>query len=85
MMSFRDRRLVTTPVAPAAVWLIGDIMETKGRQDLYAKQAPDLLKALAGNGARAERRVLESHRGSDGRSRQAPASRPRQRATAGPV
>lgn len=28
------------------MWLIGDIMETKGRQDLYAKQAPDLLKAL---------------------------------------
>jgi hypothetical protein len=46
MMSFRSGRLDAMPIAPAAVWLIGDIMEAKGRQDLYARQAPDVLKAL---------------------------------------
>lgn len=46
MMSFRDGRLDAMPIAPAAVWLIGDIMEAKGRQDLYTRQAPDVLKAL---------------------------------------
>ena len=46
MMSFRADRLVTTPLVPAAVWLIGDVMEARGRQALYTRQAPDLLKAL---------------------------------------
>jgi Fic family protein len=46
MMSFRDRRLDAMPIAPAAVWLIGDIMEARGRQELYTRQAPDVLKAL---------------------------------------
>ncbi len=46
MMSFRDRRLESTALAPAAVWLIGEIMDARGRQELYARQAPDTLKAL---------------------------------------
>ena len=46
MMSFRADRLATTPLPPAAVWLIGDVMEARGRQALYTRQAPDLLKAL---------------------------------------
>jgi Fic family protein len=46
MMSFRDDRLATTPLPPAAVWLIGEAMEARGRQELYTRQAPDLLKAL---------------------------------------
>src|SRR5271167_4266514 len=29
-----------------SVWLMNDISEAKGRQDLYTKQAPQLLKAL---------------------------------------
>ena len=46
MMSFRDGRLTRLSLPTAAVWLIGDIMEVKGRQELYARQSPDLLKAL---------------------------------------
>lgn len=46
MMSFRADRLAATPLAPAAVWLIGDVMEQRGRQMLYARQAPAVLKAM---------------------------------------
>ena len=42
MMSFREGRLASMPLAPAAVWLIGEIMEARGRQELYARQAPGL-------------------------------------------
>jgi Fic family protein len=30
----------------SSVWLLSDIAEAKGRQDLYAKQSPQILKAL---------------------------------------
>ncbi|MFO0970444.1 MAG: hypothetical protein U0793_33275 [Gemmataceae bacterium] len=30
----------------STVWLMSDIAEAKGRQELYTKQAPQLLKAL---------------------------------------
>jgi Fic family protein len=33
-------------VSCAPIWLLTDIAEAKGRQDLYAKQAPQLLQAL---------------------------------------
>ncbi len=46
MMSFRDGRLAHTPLPTAAVWLMGDILEVKGRQDLYLRQSPDILQAL---------------------------------------
>jgi Fic family protein len=46
MMSFRGDRLARTPLPPAAVWLIGDVMEHRGRQALHARQAPAALKAL---------------------------------------
>lgn len=46
MMSFRADRLAATPLAPAAVWLIGDVMEQRGRQALYTRQAPAVLKAM---------------------------------------
>lgn len=46
MMSFRDERLGKLPLPTGTVWLLTDIAEAKGRQELYAKQAPQLLKAL---------------------------------------
>ena len=46
MMSFRDGRLATLALPTGTVWLLTDIAEAKGRQDLHAKQAPQLLKAL---------------------------------------
>src|SRR2546428_9767889 len=45
MMSFRiPLREFKLPLS--TVWLMNDIAEAKGRQDLYTKQAPQILKAL---------------------------------------
>lgn len=46
MMSFRGARLEQTALPPATAWLLGDVMESKGRQQLYIRQAPQVLKAL---------------------------------------
>jgi hypothetical protein len=46
MMSFRDGRLRDFAVPAGTVWLLTDIAEAKGRQGLYTKQAPQVLKAL---------------------------------------
>src|ERR1700680_1547531 len=46
MMSFRGNRLKEIALPTGSVWLISDIAEAKGRQELYTKQAPQLLKAL---------------------------------------
>ena len=46
MMSFRGKRLKEITLPTGSVWLISDIAEAKGRQQLYARQTPQLLKAL---------------------------------------
>ena len=46
MMTFRGGRLNKLHLPTGSVWLISDIAEAKGRQQLYAKQSPQLLKAL---------------------------------------
>ena len=46
MMSFRGGRLRDLALPTGAVWLLGEIAEAKGRQTLYAKQAPQFLKVL---------------------------------------
>jgi len=46
MMSFRGGCLEKLSLPTGIVWLLTDIAEAKGRQDLYARQAPQLLKAL---------------------------------------
>ena len=40
------RALPAWPVPTAAVWLLTDIAEAKGRAQLYARQSPQVLKAL---------------------------------------
>jgi Fic family protein len=45
-MSFREGRLGELRLPSGTVWLVADIAEAKGRQELYAKQAPQLLTAL---------------------------------------
>jgi len=45
-MSFRSGRLASFPLPVSTVWLLTDVAEAKGRQDLYTKQSPQLLKAL---------------------------------------
>ncbi len=44
MITFR--RLPDWPIPTAAVWLLTDIAEAKGRSQLYARQSPQGLKAL---------------------------------------
>lgn len=45
-MTFRNRRLRDLAVPMATNWLLNAISEAKGRQDLYTRQAPQMLKAL---------------------------------------
>lgn len=45
-MSFRGGRLRDLLLPPGTVWLISEIAEAKGRQALYTKQAPQVLKVL---------------------------------------
>jgi Fic family protein len=46
MMSFRGGRLRDFAIPAGTVWLMTEIAEAKGRQELYAKQSPQVLKAL---------------------------------------
>ena len=46
MMSFRGDRLASLALPTAAGWFIEEIAEAKGRQALYTRQAPQILKAL---------------------------------------
>lgn len=45
-MSFRAGRLGTFALPVSTVWLLTDIAEAKGRQDLFARQSPQLLQVL---------------------------------------
>jgi len=45
-MSFRGRRLAELRLPAGTVWLLTGIAEAKGRQTLYTRQAPQILKAL---------------------------------------
>lgn len=46
MMSFRGSRLSNLQLPVNSVWLLTDIAEAKGRQDLFTRQAPQLLETL---------------------------------------
>ena len=46
MNTFRNRRLRDLAVPMSTAWLLSDISESKGRQELHARQSPQLLKAL---------------------------------------
>src|ERR1700760_1380494 len=46
MMSFRGNYLGRLTLPLSSVWLVGDVAEAKGRQELYTRQSPQLLKAL---------------------------------------
>src|SRR5947209_6120113 len=45
MMTFR-KGLSDFKLPLSTVWLLSDIAEAKGRQDLYTKQSPQVLQAL---------------------------------------
>src|SRR5436190_23839673 len=46
MMTFRDHRLRDFAVPMSTAWLLNDIAEAKGKQELYTRQSPQVLKAL---------------------------------------
>lgn len=46
MMSFRGGRLAGFSLPVSSVWLLTDIAEAKGRQELYTRQAPQILQGL---------------------------------------
>jgi Fic family protein len=46
MMTFRPDRLGDFRLPVSTVWLLSDIAEAKGRQDLYTGQSPQVLQAL---------------------------------------
>src|SRR5256885_7296731 len=46
MNSFRNHRLRDLVVPMSTAWLLNDIAEAKGRQALYTRQSPQVLKAL---------------------------------------
>ena len=46
MNSFRNHRLRDLSVPMSTAWLLNDIAESKGRQELYTRQSPQVLKAL---------------------------------------
>jgi Fic family protein len=46
MMSFRGSRLAELRLPQGAVWLLESLAESRGRQALYERQSPQILKAL---------------------------------------
>ena len=46
MNSFRDNRLRDYEMPMGTTWLLTDIAEYKGKQELYSRQSPQVLKAL---------------------------------------
>jgi len=46
MMSFRGPRLQDTKLPLSTVWLLENLAEAKGRQQLFEKQSPQILKSL---------------------------------------
>src|SRR5438552_12473600 len=46
MMTFRDQRLRDFLVPMSTAWLLNDMAEAKGKQELYTRQSAQVLKAL---------------------------------------
>ena len=46
MMTFRDQRLRNFAVPMSTAWLLSDLAEAKGKQALFTRQSPQVLKAL---------------------------------------
>ena len=45
-MTFRNRRLRDHTLPMSTAWLLNDIAEAKGKQELFTRQSPQMLKAL---------------------------------------
>ncbi len=46
MKSFDPNRLAGATISLGVSWLVGAVMESKGRQEPYEKQSPEVLRTL---------------------------------------
>ncbi|RJP53924.1 MAG: Fic family protein [Anaerolineaceae bacterium] len=46
MSNFTITRLESLPMQPATVWLLGECMQARGRQEMRIRQRPEVLEAL---------------------------------------
>jgi Fic family protein len=46
MMTFRNQRLRNHTLPMSTAWLLNDIAEAKGKQELFTRQSPQMLKTL---------------------------------------
>ena len=46
MKSFDPKRFAEATIPLGVSWQLGTVMESKGRQDLYEKQSPEVLRTL---------------------------------------
>ena len=46
MMTFRNNRPRDHALPMSTAWLLNDIAESKGKQELFTRQSPQVLKAL---------------------------------------
>jgi Fic family protein len=46
MLTFRNRRLRDHTLPMSTAWLLNDIAEARGKQELFTRQSPQVLKAL---------------------------------------
>jgi Fic family protein len=46
MMTFRNMRLSQFTMPMSTAWLLNDVAEARGKQELYTQQSPQVLKAL---------------------------------------
>lgn len=46
MMTLRQFGKTVSVIPTATVWLLGDLAEARGKQELYTRQSPQMLKAL---------------------------------------
>ena len=69
MNSFRNHRLRDFAVPMSTGWLLNDIAEAKGKQELYTRQSPQVLKALREMALIQSDRIFQPHRGRDGAAR----------------
>ena len=46
MMTFRNQRLRQHTLPMSTAWLLNDVAEAKGKQELFTRPSPQMLKAL---------------------------------------
>lgn len=64
MNSFRNQRLRDYALPMSTAWLINEIAEAEGKQDLSTRQSPQMLKALRETATAAQAGLFPSRKSS---------------------